>query len=44
LRRPGIISTLGYNTSLEMTQQQVESSVQSSLGNIPLGRPAPRMK
>jgi NAD(P)-dependent dehydrogenase (short-subunit alcohol dehydrogenase family) len=39
LRSPDIIPTPGYNTSLGMTQQQVDSSVQSSLGNTPLGRP-----
>lgn len=36
---PGIIPTPGYNTSLGMTQQQVDQFVQSSIGNIPLGRP-----
>jgi NAD(P)-dependent dehydrogenase (short-subunit alcohol dehydrogenase family) len=36
---PGIIPTPGYNTSLGMTQEQVDQFVQSSLGNIPLGRP-----
>jgi NAD(P)-dependent dehydrogenase (short-subunit alcohol dehydrogenase family) len=34
-----IIPTLGYNTSLGMTQGKVDQFVQSSLGNIPLGRP-----
>jgi NAD(P)-dependent dehydrogenase (short-subunit alcohol dehydrogenase family) len=36
---PGIIPTPGYNTSLGMTQGQVDQFVQSSIGNIPLGRP-----
>jgi NAD(P)-dependent dehydrogenase (short-subunit alcohol dehydrogenase family) len=36
---PGIIPTPGYNTSLGMTQEQVDQFVQSSIGNIPLGRP-----
>jgi NAD(P)-dependent dehydrogenase (short-subunit alcohol dehydrogenase family) len=36
---PGIVPTPGYNTSLGMTQEQVDESVQSSIGNIPLGRP-----
>jgi NAD(P)-dependent dehydrogenase (short-subunit alcohol dehydrogenase family) len=36
---PGIIPTPGYNTSLGMTQEQVDQFVQSSVGNIPLGRP-----
>jgi NAD(P)-dependent dehydrogenase (short-subunit alcohol dehydrogenase family) len=36
---PGIVPTPGYNTSLGMTQQQVDQLVQSSIGNIPLGRP-----
>ena len=36
---PGIIPTQGYNTSLGMTQEQVDQFVQSSIGNIPLGRP-----
>jgi NAD(P)-dependent dehydrogenase (short-subunit alcohol dehydrogenase family) len=35
---PGIIPTPGYNTSLGMTQDEVDQYVQSSLGNIPLGR------
>ena len=34
-----IIPTPGYNTSLGMTQEQVDQFVQSSIGNIPLGRP-----
>jgi NAD(P)-dependent dehydrogenase (short-subunit alcohol dehydrogenase family) len=41
---PGIIPTPAYNTSLGMTQEQVNQFVQSSIGNIPLGRPALRMK
>jgi NAD(P)-dependent dehydrogenase (short-subunit alcohol dehydrogenase family) len=36
---PGVIPTPGYNTSLGMTQVQVEQFVQSSIPNIPLGRP-----
>ena len=36
---PGIIPTPGYNTSLGMTQEQVDQFVQSSIPNIPLGRP-----
>ncbi len=36
---PGIIPTPGYNISLGMTQEQVDQYVQSSRGNIPLGRP-----
>jgi len=36
---PGIIPTPGYNTSLGMTEEQVNQFVQGSIGNIPLGRP-----
>jgi NAD(P)-dependent dehydrogenase (short-subunit alcohol dehydrogenase family) len=36
---PGIIPTPGYNTSLGMTQEQVDQFVQSSMGSIALGRP-----
>src|ERR1700732_4741542 len=36
---PGIIPTPGYNTSLGMTQDQVDQYVRSSIGNIPMGRP-----
>ncbi len=36
---PGIIPTPGYNTSLGMTQEQVDQYVKGSVGNIPLGRP-----
>ena len=36
---PGIIPTPGYNTSLGMTQEQVDQFVQSSIPNIPLSRP-----
>jgi NAD(P)-dependent dehydrogenase (short-subunit alcohol dehydrogenase family) len=36
---PGVIPTPGYNTSLGMTQEQVDQFVQSSIGGIPLGRP-----
>lgn len=35
---PGIVPTPGYNTSLGMTQEQIDEYVQSSIGNIPLGR------
>lgn len=35
---PGVVPTPGYNTSLGMTDQQVEQFVQSSIGGIPLGR------
>lgn len=36
---PGLIPTPGYNTSLGMTQEQVDQFVPSSIDNIPLGRP-----
>lgn len=36
---PGIVPTPGYNTSLGFTEEQVDQFVQSSIGNIPLGRP-----
>jgi len=36
---PGVVPTPGYNTSLGMTQQQVDQFVESSIGNVPLGRP-----
>lgn len=36
---PGIVPTAGYNTSLGFTDEQVDQFVQSSIGNIPLGRP-----
>jgi NAD(P)-dependent dehydrogenase (short-subunit alcohol dehydrogenase family) len=36
---PGIIPTPGYNTSLGMTEAQVEQFVKGSIGSIPLGRP-----
>ena len=36
---PGIVPTPGYNTSLGMTQEEVDQYVQSSLVDIPLGRP-----
>lgn len=36
---PGMIPTPGYNTSLGMTQEQVDQLVRSSIGNIPMGRP-----
>jgi NAD(P)-dependent dehydrogenase (short-subunit alcohol dehydrogenase family) len=35
----GIIPTPGYDTSVGMTQEHVDQFVQSSIGNIPLGRP-----
>jgi len=35
---PGVVPTPGYKT-LGMTQEQVDQFVQSSIGNIPLGRP-----
>lgn len=35
---PGIVPTPGYNTSLGMTQEQVDQFVQSSIDRIPLGR------
>ena len=35
---PGVIPTPGYNTSLGLTDVQVEQFVQSALPNIPLGR------
>src|SRR5271168_2696919 len=36
---PGVVPTPGYNTSLGMTQQQVDQFVEASIGNVPLGRP-----
>ncbi|MGA3107696.1 MAG: glucose 1-dehydrogenase [Terriglobales bacterium] len=36
---PGVVPTPGYNTSLGMTQEQVDQFVQSSIDGIPLGRP-----
>jgi NAD(P)-dependent dehydrogenase (short-subunit alcohol dehydrogenase family) len=36
---PGVVPTPGYNTSLGMTQEQVDQLVQSSISGIPLGRP-----
>jgi NAD(P)-dependent dehydrogenase (short-subunit alcohol dehydrogenase family) len=36
---PGIVPTPGYNTSLGMTQEQVDQYVKSSIGAIPSGRP-----
>lgn len=35
---PGIVPTQGYNTSLGMTNEQVDQFVQSSIDDIPLGR------
>jgi len=35
---PGIVPTPGYNTSLGMTNEQVDQFVQGSIGDIPLGR------
>jgi NAD(P)-dependent dehydrogenase (short-subunit alcohol dehydrogenase family) len=36
---PGLVPTPRYNTSLGMTQEQVDQYVQNLIGNIPLGRP-----
>jgi NAD(P)-dependent dehydrogenase (short-subunit alcohol dehydrogenase family) len=36
---PGVVPTAGYNTSLGMTDEQVDQFVQSQIGNIPSGRP-----
>ena len=36
---PGVVPTPGYNNSLGLTPEQVDQLVQSSIGNIPLGRP-----
>jgi NAD(P)-dependent dehydrogenase (short-subunit alcohol dehydrogenase family) len=36
---PGLVPTPGYNTSLGMTNEQVDQYVQRSVGSIPLGRP-----
>jgi NAD(P)-dependent dehydrogenase (short-subunit alcohol dehydrogenase family) len=36
---PGVVPTAGYNTSLGMTDKQVDQFVESSLSGIPLGRP-----
>ena len=36
---PGVIPTPGYNTSLGMTQEQIDQFVQSAIPGIPLGRP-----
>lgn len=36
---PGVVPTPGYNTSLGMTQQQVDQFVEASIGNVLLGRP-----
>jgi NAD(P)-dependent dehydrogenase (short-subunit alcohol dehydrogenase family) len=35
---PGIVPTPSYNTALGLSDEQVDQYVQSSLGNIPLGR------
>jgi NAD(P)-dependent dehydrogenase (short-subunit alcohol dehydrogenase family) len=35
---PGVIPTPGYNTSLGLTDEQVEQFVQGALPGIPLGR------
>jgi NAD(P)-dependent dehydrogenase (short-subunit alcohol dehydrogenase family) len=35
---PGVVPTPGYNTSLGMSDEQVDQFVQSALPNIPLGR------
>src|SRR3981189_602162 len=36
---PGVIPTPGYNTALGMNQEAVDQFVNSSVVNIPLGRP-----
>jgi NAD(P)-dependent dehydrogenase (short-subunit alcohol dehydrogenase family) len=36
---PGVVPTPGYNTSLGMTEEQVDQFVASSIGAVPLGRP-----
>lgn len=36
---PGLVPTPGYNTSLGMTEEQVDQFVRASLNDIPLGRP-----
>ena len=36
---PGVVPTPGYNSSLGMTQEQVDQFVQGSISGIPLGRP-----
>ena len=36
---PGVVPTPGYNTSLGMTQDQVNQFVSGSIDDIPLGRP-----
>ncbi len=36
---PGVVPTPGYNTSLGLTDDQVNQFVESSISNIPLGRP-----
>jgi NAD(P)-dependent dehydrogenase (short-subunit alcohol dehydrogenase family) len=36
---PGVVPTPGYNTSLGMTEEEVDQFVESSIGNVPLGRP-----
>ncbi len=36
---PGIVPTPGYNTSLGMTNEQVDQYVQGAIGNIPMSRP-----
>jgi NAD(P)-dependent dehydrogenase (short-subunit alcohol dehydrogenase family) len=35
---PGVVPTAGYNTSLGMTQEQVDQFVRQASGRIPLGR------
>ena len=35
---PGVVPTPGYNTSLGMTEEQVDEFVQNSISQIPLGR------
>jgi NAD(P)-dependent dehydrogenase (short-subunit alcohol dehydrogenase family) len=36
---PGLVPTPSYNTSLGMTEEQVEQIVKSMAANIPSGRP-----
>jgi NAD(P)-dependent dehydrogenase (short-subunit alcohol dehydrogenase family) len=36
---PGVVPTAGYNTSLGMTETQVDQFVRNSVPTIPLGRP-----
>jgi len=36
---PGVVPTPGYNTSLGMSNTEVDEFVRNSVGTIPLGRP-----